>query len=271
MIKTPLAALAVGFALALGAPAQAQTSAPAYSPSVGQEGKDVIWVPSPQALVDRMLEMAQVTPQDYLVDLGSGDGRTVITAAKRGVRALGIEYNPDMVAFAKAAAEKEGVANLAQFERADIFEYDFSRATVVTMFLLPQLNIRLRPTLLAMKPGTRLVSNSFDMGDWTPDERAEAGAGCTQYCRAMLWIVPAKAGGSWNVANGGKLTLNQTYQNISGSLVVNGATQTISTGKMRGEAIEFVAGGRRYSGKVDGDTMVLTSEGGQGEMTATRG
>src|SRR5687767_9279616 len=140
---------------AANASAQA-TQAPAkpFEPQVGQAGKDVVWVPTPQALVDKMLDMAKVTPQDYLIDLGSGDGRTVITAAKRGLRAHGIEYNPDMVALSKKAATAAGVADRATFAKADIFESDFSKAQVITMFLLPSLNLRLRPTLLAMKPGT---------------------------------------------------------------------------------------------------------------------
>src|ERR671929_33580 len=145
----------------------AQTATqPTYEPSVGQEGKDVVWVPTPQSLVNKMLDMAKVTPQDFLMDLGSGDGRTVITAAKRGVRAMGVEYNPDMVALSKRNAAKEGVSDKAQFMKADLFESDFSQATVITMFLLPDINLRLRPRILNLKPGTRIVSNTFDMGDW---------------------------------------------------------------------------------------------------------
>src|SRR5688572_22941785 len=146
---------------------QAQKApAPAYEPQVGQEGKDVVWVPTPQALVDKMLDMAKLTPKDYVIDLGSGDGRTVITAAKRGARALGIEYNPKMVELAKRSAEQEGVASRASFMKADIFESDFSEATVITMFLLPEINLKLRPKILGLKPGTRIVSNTFTMGDW---------------------------------------------------------------------------------------------------------
>ena len=171
----------LGLAVAQPAPARpAPAPAPssAYEPKSGQPGKDVVWVPTHQALVDRMLDMAEVTPADYLVDLGSGDGRTVITAAKRGVRALGIEYNPDLVALSTRAAEKEGVADKARFIQADIFASDFKDATVVTLFLLPELNVRLRPTILAMKPGTRVVSNSFDMDEWTPDLTIDAGGEC---------------------------------------------------------------------------------------------
>ncbi len=155
------------------APAAAQaTQAPAkpYEPQVGQAGKDVVWVPTPQALVDKMLDLAKVTPQDYLIDLGSGDGRTVITAAKRGLRAHGIEYNPDMVDLAKRNAMEAGVTEKATFAQADLFQTDFSKAQVITMFLLPSINIKLRPTILNMKPGTRVVSNTFTMEDWQPDQ-----------------------------------------------------------------------------------------------------
>src|SRR5688500_15009945 len=147
----------------------AQTAAPTFKPEVGQAGKDVVWVPTPQALVDKMLDMAKVTPKDYVIDLGSGDGRTVITAAKRGSKALGIEYNPDMVELSKRNAAMEGVTDKASFMKADLFETDFSQAQVITMFLLPSINLKLRPKILNLKPGTRIVSNSFDMEEWKPD------------------------------------------------------------------------------------------------------
>src|SRR5687768_17404592 len=152
--------------------AQAQP-AKEFQPEVGQAGKDVVWVPTPQTLVDKMLEMAKVTPKDYVIDLGSGDGRTVITAAKRGSKALGIEYNPDMVELSKRNAAKEGVSDKATFMKADLFESDFSQAQVITMFLLPSINLKLRPKILNLKPGTRIVSNSFDMEEWKPDETAQ--------------------------------------------------------------------------------------------------
>src|SRR5881396_2275137 len=152
--------LAVGGAYAQ-APQTPQAPQKPYEPTVGQAGKDVVWVPTPEALVQKMLDLAQVTAKDYVIDLGSGDGRTVITAAKRGSTALGIEYNPDMVELSKRNAQKEGVSSRANFMKADIFESDFSKAQVITLFLLPSLNVKLRPTLLNMKPGTRIVSNSF--------------------------------------------------------------------------------------------------------------
>ena len=157
----------------IGVFAQAPPENKEFEPVVGQAGKDVIWVPTPQALADKMLNLAQVTPQDYVIDLGSGDGRIVITAAKRGARAHGIEYNPDMVELSKRQAAREGVAEKATFVKADLFESDFSTATVITMFLLPDINRRLRPAILNLKPGTRIASNSFDMGDWIADQTVE--------------------------------------------------------------------------------------------------
>jgi hypothetical protein len=236
----------------------AQTTAPKgnYEPQVGQRGKDVIWVPTPQPLVDRMLLLGKVTPQDYLVDLGSGDGRTVITAAKRGTKALGIEYNPDMVELSKRNAQQAGVADKAQFKRADLFETDFSDATVITMFLLPDINLRLRPKLLAMKPGTRIVSNSFTMGDWKWDDSVTATSeeDCTAYCTAYLWIIPARVEGSWTTPQG-TLKLEQTYQNISGTLTSNGREVPIGDGKLNGDKITFSAGGVQYSGQVSGERI----------------
>lgn len=256
------------FLVAVAACAQAQSGKADYQPQVGQEGKDVIWVPTPQALVDRMLEMAKVTPKDYVIDLGSGDGRTVITAAKRGVRALGIEYNPDMVELSKRNAAKEGVSERASFRKADLFETDFSEATVITMFLLPDINIRLRPKILDLKPGTRIVSNSFTMGDWTADDTVIAKNGCVSYCTAYLWIVPAKVEGNWSLGDG-ELALKQTYQMISGSLRRGGKSVPIANGKLNGEQITFNAGGSVYMGRVSGNGMEGTISSG-GKWQASR-
>jgi len=154
--------------LLIATAAAGQAAQTQFEPQVGQPGKDVVWVPTGQGLVDKMLDLAKATPQDYIIDLGSGDGRTVIAAAKRGARALGIEYNPDMVELSKQNAVKAGVTDRATFVKADLFETDFSQATVITMFLLPDINLKLRPKILALKPGTRVVSNTFDMGDWQP-------------------------------------------------------------------------------------------------------
>ena len=244
--------------------AQAQP-AKEYQPEVGQAGKDVVWVPTPQALVDKMLDMAKLTPKDYLIDLGSGDGRTVITAAKRGSKALGIEYNPDMVELSKRNAAKEGVSDKASFRKADLFESDFSQAQVITMFLLPSINIKLRPKILNLKPGTRIVSNTFDMEDWKDDETATV-EGCTNWCTAHLWIVPAKVEGTWKLANG-ELAIKQTFQTISGTLK-NGNAATPITGKLHGSEISFTAGGTQYTGQVNGNSIDGTAGG--AKWSATR-
>src|SRR5256712_992587 len=209
-----------------------------YEPHVGQEGKDVIWVPTPQALVDKMLDMAKVTPKDYVIDLGSGDVRTVITAAKRGARTLGIEYKPVMVELSKRNAAKSGRTDKANFVKADLFESDFSQATVISMFLLPDINLKLRPRILNLKPGTRIVSNTFDMGEWSADETANVHEGCTNWCTAYLWIVPAKVEGTWQLPQG-ELTLKQTFQMITGMLKSGNNNTQITNGKVNGEEISF--------------------------------
>jgi len=270
-LRTFALACAVSAIALNGALAQTSTAAPPsspYQPHSGQEGKDVVWVPTPQALVDRMMKMAGVTKEDYLVDLGSGDGRTVITAAKLGVRAHGIEYNGDLVELSKRNAAAEGVANLATFERADIFESDFTKATVVTLFLLDRLNLKLRPTLLDMKPGTRVVSNTFNMGDWTADEKIDAGAGCVSWCTAYKWVIPAKVAGTWRLGES-QLELKQTYQMLSGAITNNGKTLQISDAKMDGTKITFTAGGQRYTGEVADGKMSGQTAGGQ-NWSATR-
>lgn len=246
--------------VATGVFAQAAASAE-YQPRVHQEGKNVVWVPTCQELVDKMLDMAKVTAQDYVIDLGSGDGRTVITAAKRGVRGLGIEYNPDMVELSKRNAAKEGVTDKAQFIEADLFKSDFSKATVITMFLLTEINVRLRPRILNLKPGTRVVSNTFTMGRWKADQNATVeGKDCQSYYTALLWIVPAKVGGTWKLPEG-ELTLKQRFQTFSGKLK-SGATITPVNGKLSGDLIDFSIGNANYTGRVSGSTMQGTAESG---------
>ena len=257
-----------GLALLLASGLAQAQPAKEYEPSVGQEGKDVVWVPTPQALVDKMLDMAKVTPKDYVIDLGSGDGRTVITAAKRGAKAQGIEYNPDMVELSKRNAAKEGVNDKATFAKADLFQSDFSQATVITMFLLPSINIKLRPKILDLKPGTRIVSNSFDMEDWKPDEDATV-SGCDHWCTAHLWIVPAKVGGTWKLSQG-DLTLKQTFQMVSGSIKSANVITPVN-GQLNGDQITFTAGGAQYTGRVNGNSMEGTIKGGNnGSWTAPR-
>jgi hypothetical protein len=251
-----LAATGLAAIMALSV-ASAQTAKTEFVPQSGQAGKDVVWVPTPQALVDRMLDMARVTKDDYVIDLGSGDGRTVITAAKRGVKAKGIEYNPDMVALSKRNAEKEGVADKLEFVQGDIFESNFTDATVITLFLLPSLNVKLRPTLLDMKPGTRIVSNTFDMGDWQPDETIRAGGDCTSYCTGHFWMIPAKVAGTWQTTDG-ELKLEQKYQMISGSLQI-GAVNAPVQGKVIGNDIVLTAGRTIFTGKVNDGTIEGTA------------
>ncbi len=260
--------LALTFAAATAAFAQqAQT----FKPEVGQAGKDVVWVPTPQALVDKMLDMAGVTPQDVVMDLGSGDGITVISAAKRGAKAIGIEYNPDMVELAKQNAEKAGVSDRATFMKADLFETDLNQATVITMFLLPQINLRLRPKILDLKPGTRIVSNSFTMEDWTADETATVTDGCQSWCTALFWIVPAKVEGTWTTSSG-PLTLTQTFQMVGGTLQKNGTSAAITDGRLRGAELSMTIDGAQYTGRVNGNTITgtATTGGKATHWTATR-
>jgi precorrin-6B methylase 2 len=250
--------------------AQAQPAKEQFEPRVGQEGKDVVWVPSPQTVVNKMLDMAKVTPKDYVIDLGSGDGRTVITAAKRGAKALGIEYNPDMVELSKRNAAKEGVSDRATFQKADLFESDFSQATVISMFLLPDINLKLRPKILDLKPGTRIVSNTFTMGEWAADETAAVNEDCISYCTALLWIVPAKVGGTWQLPQG-ELALKQTFQMVSGTLRSGNVSTPITNGRLRGDQISFTAGGAQYTGRVNANAMEGTVKGGSdSQWRATR-
>lgn len=244
-------------AVSLPEPAPPNKSTPfrqtgSYAPVPGQPGKDVVWVPSAEPMVDVMLDIAGVTADDVVIDLGSGDGRTVIAAAKRGARARGIEFNPDLVALSTANARAAGVEARATFARADIFESDLSDATVITMFLLPEINRKLRPRLLQLRPGTRLVSNTFAMDEWMPDATANATGNCRMWCVAMMWVVPAKVDGVWKLGHG-TLTLTQSFQVVSGTLRTTAGLFPIEGGKLRGAAIEFVANGVRYTGEMTGD------------------
>jgi SAM-dependent methyltransferase len=243
--------------------AQAQSPNAEYTPEIGQEGKDVIWVPTPDFLVERMLQMAQVGPDDLVIDLGSGDGRTVIMAAKKyHANSAGIEFNPDMVALSRKNAEKAGVSATAKFIEGDIFATNFSKATVVTMYLLPDLNLRLRPKLLEMKPGTRLVSHQFSMGDWRPDEVSSY-----EGRMAMLWIVPAAVEGNWTLSYATEkgrveLTLNltQKFQMVEGGILAGPARLGLRNVVLQGDRLDFsfVDGDgvlREFSGVVHGNAI----------------
>jgi SAM-dependent methyltransferase len=231
--------------------AQAQPATKPFEPQVGQAGKDVVWVPTADALVQEMLNLANVTPKDLVMDLGSGDGRTVIAAAKRGATAIGVEFNPDMVALSRRNAAAQGVTSRATFIEGDLFEADLSKATVITMFLLPDINLKLRPHILDLRPGTRIVSNTFTMGEWEPDARYRVeNEDCTSWCEALFWLVPAKVAGTWRMPQG-NLVLTQNFQNITGTL---GGT-AITEGKLRGNEIAFTVGKTQFKGQVMGDAI----------------
>ena len=224
-----------------------------YHPKSGQLGKDVVWVGNPESMVQKMLDVAAVTPQDYVIDLGSGDGRNVIAAAKRGARAHGIEYNGELVELAKSLAAKERVSDRATFERGDVFAADFSKASVVVLFLTPEMNIRLRPKLLALKAGARIVANTFAIGDWNPDRSFMASDNCEKFCSGRLWLVPVRVAGLWKLPVG-ELVIKQNYQSFSGTLTSANGAAPIS-GRIRGDQIAFTASGTQYTGKVDGAVM----------------
>jgi SAM-dependent methyltransferase len=248
---------------ASAAMAQAPSQGTGYTPREGQPGKDVIWLPTQDPVVDVMLNLAQVTAQDYVIDLGSGDGRLVIAAAKRGARSLGIEYDPGLVELAKRNADRAGVAETAQFVKADIFASDFSQASVITMFLLPELNLKLRPQILQLRPGTRIVSNTFPMGDWQPDETVDVEKECVTHCTGLLWIVPATVDGAWKLGTG-QLALTQTFQTFSGTYRVAGKQIEIRDGKLRGDQVSFALEDAVYTGRVLGGRM-------EGGFTSPRG
>jgi SAM-dependent methyltransferase len=274
-----LAAFAAA-ALGLVAPAAGaqQYGDDQYKPQSGQEGKDVIWVPTPLSLIERMLDMAKITPKDIHYDLGSGDGRTVITAAKRGVQSYGVEYNPDMVALSQRLAAKEGVVGKATFIHGDIFQTDFSKATVLTLYLLPSLNVKLRPTILKMKPGTRVVSHAFNMDDWQADQ-TDTVDGSTAY----LWIVPARVAGTWRWNAGGagareiQVTLKQQYQHVEGTVMLNDKPVPLRNLTLEGDHIAFsvpesATVSRDYAGRVNGNSIegTVKNPGAEAKWTATR-
>ncbi|PZN31928.1 MAG: class I SAM-dependent methyltransferase [Proteobacteria bacterium] len=260
--------LAITLVLGAGAAAAQQSREDCerdFRPRSGQPGKDVIWVPTGDETVSAMLKMAGVTPRDLVVDLGAGDGKIAIAAAKEfGARARGIEYNPDMVKLAQCYAVVEGVADKVDIQQGDIFESDFSDATVVTMYLLPSLNLQLRSTLLDMKPGTRVVSHSFDMDDWEADETYGEG-----YHQAYLWIVPAKVAGRWDfVQVDGEerftVELEQSFQKLSGTVALGGTSQPLTQARVRGDEIVL-----EFTG-ADGRSHTLTGTVGAAGIEAAR-
>ena len=244
----------LALSLSLAASVACAQAQPLYEPTVGQEGKDVVWVPTPPVLVEKMLDLAKVTADDYVIDLGSGDGRNVIAAARRGARALGVEYNPDMVELSRRRAKQEGVADKATFIQGDMYEADISAATVMALFLLPENLNRLAPKFLALKPGTRIVANAFGIDGWEADVTEQAEGECGSWCTALLYIVPAKVAGTWRLGKE-ELTLQQSFQKVTGTLSLNGKSRPLSDGRLRGDVITFTAGDMRYEGRVSGDAI----------------
>jgi SAM-dependent methyltransferase len=264
------ALLVAGFIASSAAGAEAQ-SAGDFQPTVGQPGKDVVWVPTPASLVEKMLDLAEVTPQDFVVDLGSGDGRNVIAAARRGARGRGVEYNPDMVALSRRNAAQQGVGDRAQFVEGDMFTAEFQEATVLALFLLPDNMRRLLPKFLALKPGTRIVANTFGFDEWEPDVTETVSGDCGSWCKALLWIVPGEARGTWRMPDG-TLTLRQDYQKLFGTLRIGDREAPIDNGRMRGNQVTFSSAGAEYTGRVDGTRIqgTIVSGGQKRDFTATR-
>lgn len=231
-----------------------------YVPKSGQAGKDMVWVPTPDDTVETMLDLAEVTADDFVVDLGSGDGRMVIGAARRGAKALGIEYNAELVALSRQNARDAGVQQLAKFREADIFKTDFSDANVVMLFMLPDLIMKIRPQLLTMRPGTRIVSNTFMIGEgddtWPADVTRKNSDDCRTWCTAHLWIVPARVDGVW-LLDGQRLDLSQHFQSFTGTL----GGQRIEKGVLNGAAISFLSGGNTFTGRVSDDGRRIVGDG----------
>lgn len=235
------------------ASAQAPTRDESWKPVVGMPGRDAVWVPTTHAMIETMLDLAKVTPDDFVMDLGSGDGRAIIAAAKRGARGRGVEFNPDLVQFSRKLAAEAGVADRAEFVQDDMYEADISEATVLALFLLPGNLEKLKPKFLALKPGTRIVANTFWMEGWEPDETVRREDDCDSWCTAHLFIIPARVGGTWKLPQG-ELALKQTNQMVIGTLTANGTTTPVE-GRLRGAEITFTAGPEQYTGTVNGDRM----------------
>jgi len=253
--------LVLGFAAALGAQDLPRYGDELYQPRLRQPGKDVMWLPTPDAMVERMLTMAKTTSADVVYDLGAGDGRLPIAAAQKfGAKAVGIEYDRDLAALARRNAERAGVAGKVTIIQGDIFKEDFTRATVLTLYLLPDLNQQLRPTILTMKPGTRVVSHAWDMGEWEPDALQRLGDS-----EAFLWIVPARVEGRWVVRDAGglfsgELSLTQRFQRVGGTLTQRASVQPLLGAYVEADILGFTfvgldGGIRSVRARVDGNTF----------------
>jgi len=248
--------------------AQTKPAPETYKPVVGMPGKDAVWVPTTAAMIEKMLDMAKITPTDFVMDLGSGDGRAIIAAAKRGVRGLGVEYNADLVEFSKRRAAEAGVADKASFVQGDMYAADISKATVLALFLLPSNLEKLAPKFLALPPGSRIVANTFWIPDWDADESQTLQSDCDNWCTAHLFIIPAQVQGSWRLPQG-QLALTQTFQKVTGTLTAPDKTSTAVTGRLRGNALTLTIGGAEYTGVVQGDTITGSRKAGSAASTWT--
>ena len=252
-----------------------------------QQRPDVPYVATPRNVVEAMLDAGRVSAGDYLIDLGSGDGRLVISAIRRGARATGVELDPNLVTTANGEAARQGIAGKANFVTANLYAFDFTQATVLTMYLLPNINLDLRPRILnGLKPGTRVVSHDFDMGKWRPDMRREVAVPDKPYgppvSQVYLWYVPANVAGKWqwrrpagDAAGGHEVTFRQTFQQLTGNAVLDGGPATVENATLQGDAIAFTlvrdAAGRKqtyeFSGRVDGDQIAGTVKTGGDDKT----
>ena len=269
--RTIKALTAAALTLLLSGTASAQEPAQPYRPRTGMPGKDVPWVPTQPAMLSKMLELAKVTPADFVMDLGSGDGRNIIAAARLGASGLGIEFNPDLVLLSRKLAAQAGVSDKARFIEGDMYQADVSRATVLALFLLPMNMAQLAPKFFNMAPGTRIVSNTFGIAGWEPDVRARLSTDCGDYCEALLWIVPGKVEGTWLLPDG-NVTLMQSYQALRGTMTRRGTASPLSEARMLGDRITFTAGGITYTGQVKGNVMegTATTPSGASVWRATR-
>jgi hypothetical protein len=262
-LRAALASVLVVFATS-SALAQAPVPAPAkpLEPQFGQKGKDVVWVPMPFEAVERLLDIAKVTPQDFVIDLGSGDGRTVLAAARRGAQALGVEFDAGLVEYSRRLAREQNLAGRARFEQGDLFQADLSKASVITLFLLQPMNLKLRPSLLKLAPGTRIIANTFHMAEWKPDHSEYYPSNCEAWCNLYLWIVPANIEGEWKAPQG-TLKVRQTFQEIDGTLG-GGPSAVRITGRLDGDRVRFTAAGSQYTARVNGNIIEGTVNTGSG-------
>ena len=270
MVCSTFAALPLLLTVSLAASQGASPQKPKpYEPTVGMPGRDAVWVPTSAGMVEKMLDMAKVTSSDLVVDLGSGDGRMIIAAAKRGARARGVEFTQELVEHSRRLAKEAGVADKATFVQGDMYEADISDATVLALFLLPSNLDKLKDKFLALKPGSRIVLNTYGITGWQPDVTEVIKSGdCSSWCTSMLHFVPAQVAGVWKMPQG-ELRLAQEFQMLTGELVSGGKSTPIADARMRGEEIMFTAGGVKYTGRVSGSRMSGTGSDGK-PWTATR-